>query len=70
MLLELQLRGESAGAEMGSTFYSPLPLCFCLNGQKEVESGINLQHSYVNKLSGVPLQPFSRTRSSALELGN
>lgn len=36
-------------AETGSTFYSPLPLCFSLNGKKEVESTADLQHSYVNK---------------------
>lgn len=37
-------------AETGSTFYSPLPLCFFLNGKKEVEITADLQHSYVNKL--------------------
>lgn len=42
------------GAEMGSTFYSPLPLCFFLNGEKEVESTADLQHSYINKSSSVP----------------
>lgn len=49
MLLQLQLGSESCGAEMGSTFYSPLPLCFFLNGEKEVESSVDLQHSHVNK---------------------
>lgn len=44
-------------AEMGSTFYSPLPLCFFLNGTKEAESSVDLQHSYVNKSSSVPLPP-------------
>lgn len=43
------------GAEMGSTFNSPLPFCFFLNGEKEVESAVDLQHSYVNKSSSVPL---------------
>lgn len=37
------------GAEMGSTFYSPLPLCFFQNGEKEVENAADLQHSYVHK---------------------
>lgn len=36
-------------AEIGSTFYSPLPLCFFLNVEKEVESSADLQHTYVNK---------------------
>lgn len=45
-------------AQMGSTFYSPLPLCFFLNGEKEVESTTDLQRYYVNKRSNMPQQWF------------
>lgn len=37
-------------AEMGSTFYSPLPLCSSLNWKKGVEITADPQRSYVNKL--------------------
>lgn len=66
MLLLLHL-GSECGTEMGSTFYSPLPLCFFLNRESEVESCAYLQHSYINKSSSsmVPLvNPSSRLRAA------
>lgn len=47
------------GAETGSTFYSPLPLCSFPNGKKELGEH---WHSYVNKLR-------SRPRNDAAESG-
>lgn len=54
MLLQLQLGSESAGLRWGQLFIAPSPSAFFLNGEKEVESTVDLQHSYVNKSSSVP----------------